>query len=218
MRLSLEKIFKNSKFMIFLGISSASLFLFSGIHGLYIGGLEYGVVDFFDNASLALLIICLLIAFRKGEVNVQKTLIGALLFFLFFKTFDAAAHHIEKYVTNSENLWDMIRLLSFAGLELGIFISYIVLQTDHEGSSKAIVFSRVFIVILLIFEIIYLATQQISFNNIELFIDLAEVLLILLIVCIQTKVQLYKQARSEAIKTNEWTPEYKKRCKEIFKF
>lgn len=218
MNSKLNKLFSNSKFMLITGVISALLFVGSNVPYIFAEGYELYRLDVFIEILLAALIIGLLIAFKKGEINIQKALMGALLFFFFNETFTNVIYSIEFYMNGYEGYLSSIVLLSICGvLELGIIVAHLIMQTDHEGSEKAISLSRVCTILLIIFDIVDIVRYSINMENIYLLTNLAETFLLIMIACMETKIQIYKKTRSDALKNGTWTTEAKNEAKKIFK-
>lgn len=220
----IEKIFSNTKFMMTVGILAAIICFVRHIPYAFLPDYPEFKFDFLAEIALPLLIVFLLIAFKKGETNIQKTLLGALLFFLVSMNFPYGIYYIEDYFLGGYDAswlyYGIIYTISGV-MEVGIFVSHCLLQSDHIGSNKLVVLNRLFCVVVIgvyVFDIFHsFVFEDIYLNNEYMLDSIAEILLIVMVICMETKIQMYKKIRTEAISSGTWTSEEKAKAKELFR-
>lgn len=219
----LEKLFSNSKVMITFGILSAILYIAAFVPNLFDNANPQYKLDFIPSAMFGIVIIYLLVAFKKGETNIQKALIGALLFYFAQSSFNEGFFALEDA---AYALWDGATyygaLYMIVGIfEYAIFFTHIALQSDHIGGKGLVTLNQLscFVVLFVyIFDIFYQCINVgFVFDTLYVLTDLAEALFIITIVCMETKIQNYKNARALAMENGTWTAQAKSEAKEIFK-
>lgn len=219
----LEKFFTNSKVMITFGVLSAILFIFGYVPYLFDSTQPQYMFDFIPSTMFAIVIFYLLYAFKKGETNIQKALMGALLFYFAQSSFMNGFYYLEDaayQISDSAYFYGTVYMI--AGMfEYIIFFSHVALQSDHVGSKALIKINQIscFVVLIVyIFAIFHqFITYGINLETIYVFVDFAEALFVFTIVCMETKIQNYKETRANAIANNNWTAEVKAQAKEEFR-
>lgn len=220
----IEKAFTNSKVMITFGILAALIYLFHAVPYFLNYDEPAFRFDFVPEIIITAVIVGLLIAFKKGETNIQKALMGALLFAMADMNFTNGFYNLEDYFFSEVGerfLYYGILFTVIGVLQLGIFISHILLQSDHIGSSSVIKVNQLLCILVIIVYAYDISHSFIAGSNYETYEymieDIGEVCVTVMIICMETKVQLYKKTRAEALANGTWTQEAKLRAKEIFK-
>lgn len=219
-----EKVFSSTKLMMISGILAAIICLVRHIPYAFIPDYPEYRFDFLAELAMPVLIVFLLIAFKKGETNIQKTLIGALLFFFVTVNFPYGIYYLEDYFLggyDASYLYYGIIYTIAGTMEVGIFVSHCLLQSDHIGSNKLVIINRIMCVVVIgvyVFDIFHsFMFEDAYLNNVYMLDSISEILLIVMVICIETKIQMYKKIRSQAIENGNWTLEEKAKAKELFK-
>lgn len=216
-----DKIFMNSKMMITCGIISAIFYFVGYIPYIFDTDNPAYMFDFVPEMMFSVIIILLLIAFKKGEINIQKALMGALLFYFAQETFSNGFWSIENYFAG----WHDEPIISIIFIILGIceyiiFFTHLLLQSDHVGR-KTFKINQILSIFLffalIILDMYYLIKDGFDFiDSSYMLIDLAEPLFIIMIVCMETKIQNYKLIRSSSIQNGTWNAEAKAEARKKF--
>lgn len=212
MKKTLKNIFNNSKVLLVSCIVGSISFIIAGI--LYIG--DYGLLSYsFPLFCVALVLISLFVSYKNGETNCQKSLMGALLFYLFADNLDMFATSIDY---NGLNNVITIRTGISVVLALIIFYNYLVAQSDHIGIKRNVIISQVTIFAMFVFFIVsFVQTLSAGALASDLFFYIAQISTYIMIVCIETKVQIYKGIRMKLKSEGAWNDETRKENKAIFK-
>lgn len=220
----IEKLFSSTKLMMICGILGAIICLVRHVPYAFLPDYPEFRFDFLAEIALPLLIVSLLFAFKKGETNIQKTLIGSLLFFFVSMNFPYGIYYLEDYFLGGYDasfLYYGIIYTIIGVMEVGILVSHCLLQSDHIGSNKLVIINRIMCVIVIAvytFDIFHSFMFEDMYLNNEYMLDsISEILLIVMVICIETKIQMYKKIRTQAIKNDNWTLEEKMKAKELFK-
>jgi len=167
-----------------------------------------------DGVFYIILITGLMAAYNKGETNVQKAILGALLMLL-------CKSNVE-IMWASINTGDTLLLIidiCILAFSLIIFVSHIILQSDHAGKKGALILNQC-CGLILIFIMIYGIYQIACMEDLPLF-DISFIipwaLTYLVLICIETRIQEYKSVRSHALSEDNWNEETRKEAKKIFK-
>ena len=212
MNKTLMNIFNNSKVLLVSCITGCICFIIAGV--LYIG--DYSLFSYsFPLFCVALVLISLLASYKNGETNCQKSLMGALLFYLFADNLDMFATSMD---LNGISNVITIRTGISAVLALVIFYNYLVAQSDHVGIQRNVIISQVTIIAMFIFFIVsFIQTLKTGVLVSDIFFYIAQISTYIVIVCIETKVQIYKGIRMKLKSENAWNDETRKENKKIFK-
>ena len=212
MKKTLKDIFNNSKVLLVSCIVGSISFVIAGI--LYIG--DYGLLSYsFPLFCVALVLISLFVSYKNGETNCQKSLMGALLFYLFADNLDMFSTSIDY---NGLNNVITIRTGISVVLALIIFYNYLVAQSDHIGIKRNVIISQVTIFAMFVFFIVsFVQTLNAGALASDLFFYIAQISTYIMIVCIETKVQIYKGIRMKLKSDGAWNDETRKENKAIFK-
>ena len=217
----IDKIFMNSKMMIICGIISAIFYFIGYIPYLFDTENPAYMFDFIPEMMFSVLIILLIVAFKKREINIQKALMGALLFFFAQETFTNGFWSIEEFFAGlHEELHLSLFFITLGIMEYAVFFTHLLLQSDHVGK-KAFKVNQILSIILLFTLIVFdiYSIMKYGFDIINsgyILINLAEPLFIIMIVCMETKIQNYKQTRYESIQNGTWNAKTKAEARKKF--
>lgn len=207
----IEKIFLNKWVFIISGLISTILFIYNGLHYMYIHSGDYyltGITQLF----IGLLIIGFMIAYKMGESSCQKSIIGAIFAALSVFQMEMFAYaKIEK--TFSFNIQLVLLVLT-----LLMLFNHLFLQAEHKRDRKYIVFNFIIIELVIIIRIYEYIHDLIHGNVVYDYIWSPELLFcLMMIVCIETRVYYYKKIRYDHLQNGTWTKEEKDKQKAIFK-
>ena len=212
MKKTLKNIFSSSKVLLVSCIIGCVSFIIAGF--LYLG--DYGLFSYsLPNFCVALVLISLLVYYKSGDTNCQKSLMGALLFFLFADNLIMFATSLDyNGIGNAFTIRTGISVV----LALIIFYNYLVAQSDHIGIKKSVIISQVAIFAMFIFFIVsFVQTLQAGALVSDIFFYIAQICTYIMIVCIETKVQIYKGIRLSLKSEGKWNDEARMENKKMFK-
>lgn len=212
MHKTLRKIFNDSKVLLLSCIIAFISFIISGC--LYY--CDYGLFSYsFPNFCASLILISLLICYKNGETNCQKSLMGALLFFLFTDNLDMFATSLDY---NGMGNVITIRTGISVVLALIIFYNFLAVQVDHVGIKKNVIISQATIIAMFIFFIFsFIQTLKAGALVSDVFFYIAQICTYVMIVCIETKVQIYKGIRLKLKTEGTWNDEARMEYKKMFR-
>ena len=212
MKEMLKTVFNNSKVLLVSCIIGCISFIIAGV--LYIG--DYGLLSYsFPLFCVALVLISLFVSYKNGETNCQKSLMGALLFYLFADNLDMFATSLDY---NGINNVITIRTGISVILALIIFYNYLAAQSDHIGIKINVIISQATIFVMLVFFIIsFIQTLKAGVLASDIFFYIAQISTYIMIVCIETKVQIYKRIRMRLKSEGAWNDDTRQENKKIFK-
>ena len=212
MKKILKIFFNNSKVLLISCIVGCISFIIAGV--LYID--EYKLFSYsFPSFCVALVLFSLLASYKNGETNCQKSLMGALLFYLFANNINMFATSIDY---NGINNIITIRTGVSALLALIIFYNYLVAQSDHVGIKTNVIISQGTILVMFIFFVVsFVQTMNAGILASDIFFYIAQFFTYITIVCIETKVQIYKGIRIKLKSNNAWNDDARIENKKIFK-
>lgn len=216
----MTKLLTKSKFLLVCAILTIILSLAGNVPYFFLEGYELFRFDCIAIIFDSICIIALLISFKKGSTNVQKTLLGALLYCSAYGTLENFLELLDLSGVGYELTFDVVVFAIFSLVDIGIFVSHIILQTDHKGSSKSIYAIYVFIVIMIITNTVYAVyslKNGISFDSLFIINNIGCDFFFLTILCIEKRVQCYKEIRLKATEEGNWTPEAKAEAKKLFR-
>lgn len=140
---------------------------------------------------------------------------GALLFYLFADNLDMFATSIDY---NGINNVITIRTAISAVLAFIIFYNYLVAQSDHIGIKRNVIISQATIFAMFIFFVVsFVQTIKVSVLVSNIFFYIAQISTYIMIVCIETKVQIYKGVRMRLKSEGAWNDDTRQENKKIFK-
>ena len=212
MKKVLKNVFNDSKVLLVSCIVGCISFVIAGI--LYIG--DYGLFNYsFPLFCVALVLISLFVSYKNGETNCQKSLMGALLFYLFTNNLDMFATSLDfNGISNVITIRTAISVL----LAFIIFFNYLAAQSDHIGIKRNVIISQVTIFAMFVFFIVsFVQTLKAGALVSDIFFYIAQISTYIMIVCIETKVQIYKGIRMKLKSENAWNDETRIENKKIFK-
>ena len=140
---------------------------------------------------------------------------GALLFYLFTNNLDMFATSLDfNGISNVITIRTAISVL----LAFIIFYNYLVAQSDHIGIKRNVIISQTTIFVMFIFFVVsFVQTLKAGALVSDIFFYIAQISTYIMIVCIETKVQIYKGIRMKLKSENAWNDETRKENKKIFK-
>ncbi len=212
MKETFKTIFSSSKVLLVSCLIGCIAFIISGL--LYIS--DYGLFSYsLPIFCISLILMSLLICYKNGETNCQKSLMGALLFFLFADNLNMFATSLDYYgMGNAITIRTGISVV----LALIIFYNYLVAQSDHIGVKKSVIISQVTIFVMFIFFIVsFIQTLKAGALMSDIFFYIAQICTYIMIVCIETKVQIYKGIRLKSKSEGTWNDEARMENKKMFK-
>lgn len=207
---AIENFFLNKVVFIISGVGSSILFIYNGFHYMYAHSGDYyltGITQLF----IGLLIAGLVIAYKKGEGSYQKTVIGAIFAALMVFQMEMFAYAKIKN-TFSYQMQLVLLILTFLML-----FNHLYLQVEHNGDEKYIVFNFIIINIVIIIRIYEYIHDIINGNVVNDYFWSPELLLcLIMILCIETRIQHYKKERFRHLQKGTWTKEEKEKQKNVF--
>jgi len=211
MKSALKSFFLNKTVLVLCVVLALCLWVIGGLLCLESPEL---LIKGLDSLAYIGLISGLLIAYRGGETNIQKALIGALLMLLCRSTAELMWESLE-----SGDKTGIILDAAAAVLSVVIFVAHLTLQSDHVGVKSSIILNQgcaVIIVLLFVCAIrqAYLAAGS-SEPNVVFIPGWAMTYLSL--VCMETRIQEYKRLRAEGRESGTWTEEKRREAKGLFK-
>lgn len=202
----IRKIYLSKELFIVSSVLTVCCYLFDAIRST-----AYG--SFCDYAWIFLgLVVLLQWAFLSGQINVQKMLFGSMLLAMIKE--QAEILQIDAAYAGSVVPLDVIEL----AFSVIIFVSHIYQQIDHKGKSLAPLVNQLlgFIgMIYLLSAITNITLYQQDFTN-YIFI-FGYVFNSIMVICMETRVEAYKQIRDKAREEGTWTEEKRKEAKKLFK-
>lgn len=212
MKKTLKNIFSSSKVLLVSCLIGCVSFIIAGF--LYLG--DYGLFSYsLPNFCVSMVLISLLVSYKKGEINCQKSLMGALLFFLF-------ADNLIMFATSLDynGIGNVITIRTGISVVLAliIFYNYLIAQSDHIGIKRSVIISQVTIFAMFIFFIVsFVQTLKAGALGSDIFFYIAQICTYIMIVCIETKVQIYKGIRLRLKSEGKWNDEARMENKKMFK-
>ncbi len=211
MKKGLKKFFISKTAILVFALVSICFWALWGV-GCLVNGFNYSIAS--DAIFYIALIVGLLIAYTSGETNVQKALIGALLLLLCNSNLEI----FWTYLIQGDLFFIIIDSITLV-LAIIIFIGHLVQQTDHAGKSSSLLLNQccgIMAIILLIYairQLIFIPEPRLD----DFPFIFAWVLTYLFLICIETRIQVYKQIRNENRAAGTWTEEKRQEAKELFK-
>lgn len=161
---------------------------------------------------LLVLTILILWAFFTGQINVQKMLFGAILLAMVYEQFNIL--ELDKEFLGYVSISDIITVV----LSIIVFLSHMYLQMEHDGKSVAI-FMNLFIGVIMLFFLITAVVNLVfvpdQFNTYVFLFGYA--INCIMVICMEMRVEKYKQIRDAARKEGTWTEEKRSEAKKLFK-
>ena len=217
----MTKLLTKTKFLVVCAVITLILFIAGNLPYSFMEDYSFYRFDVLVTLVDCVCLIALLIAFKKGETNVQKTLLGALIYGSMIGTFQNFIDYVDILSNGyADFVYDTVLFAAFSIGEIGLFVSHVILQSDHKGSKKAIYAIYVFVAIGIIANIVD-AIHEINLGltdgSLYLLNNFGCDFFFLTILCIEARVQAYKEIREKATANGTWTPEAKAEAKKLFK-
>lgn len=141
---------------------------------------------------------------------------GALLFYLFADNLDMFATSID---FNGINNVITIRTGISVVLAIIMFYNYLATQSDHVGLKRNVIVCQITVITMFVFFFIsFIQTLSGGALLSDVFFYIAEISTYVMIVYIETKIQIYKGIRMRLLADSAWNDETRKENKKIFKF
>lgn len=159
----------------------------------------------------------LFLAYYRGETSIQKLLFGSLFMFLIIDVIEILFVYIQYNSSFGPSYIVMTSIILL--LVVVLFISHILQQSDHVGKSISSLIGQclgLLIIAWFVFVIIMIASGKVSSSDITFAIGF--MFTCGMLICMETRINKYKQIRTEALAKNEWNEEARKEAKKIFKF
>jgi len=177
---------------------SAVLLLFSYIFTTSIDSLQSVI----SNLLFATSTICLYVSYRSHSKNVMKGMMGALLGFV---VMDALEQLL--FLDPSQIFQSGVQLI-YLVLAIALFAVHFLINMKHTPSTGKTAVFRIITVLMVIIQILW-AVELVMQNSkalgtvIAILMEAGYICMILLINCVETRLDIYRQDRSEA----GWTEE-----------
>ena len=165
-------------------------------------------------AVLYLMIIVLLfMAYKNGEINAQKMLMGSLLILY--------VHNYGNMIVSDYNngAWDsMIYSLIVFVLAVIVFAIHLLQQMDHSGKSESVSIGQIsglIIIVVLGWDIYRGIVDDLSICAVSFGISVMAA--VVMIICMETRIAEYKKIRDTKRAAGCWTDEAREEARKIFK-
>lgn len=198
-----------------------SSFLFFGVTAM-LGWLAWGISTIVCNNPIKLAIFGVIfflltggmtLSYIKGETNIQKMLFGSLILFLIVDYIEI----VEVYIT-----YQIIPTAIVTGITLVIlivfFICHALQQQDHIGKTVNVVINQccgIIIILTVAFLTVGLVYGTIVLTDYTF--SVAMVFTTCLIICMETRINVYKQIRAKHKANGDWNEETRAEAKKLFK-
>jgi len=167
-------------------------------------------------ADYALILIALVVllqwAFFAGQINVQKMLFGAMLLAMVQE--QCSILQLDAALGGGAIAMD-VAVLVFA---IVVFVCHIYQQMDHKGKSMASLINQLLGLIAFFFAltaVVNMLYAPAMFGNYVFLFGFAANTI--MIICMETRVETYKQIRDKARAEGTWTEENRQEAKKLFK-
>ena len=159
-----------------------------------------------DKMKIITIIISIVVIF-----SMLFSVCGTLLFYLFADNLDMFATSLDfNGISNIITIRTGISVI----LALVIFYNYLVAQSDHVGIKRNVIISQITIFAMFIFFVVsFIQTLKTGVLVSDIFFYIAQISTYIMIVCIETKVQIYKGIRMKLKSENAWNDETRKENK-----
>ncbi len=207
-----KSFFTNSNTLLLSAMFAEIFYLIAGVLAIEKSGNNLVALPHF---LIAALLIILLISLKNGETNCQKATLGALIFYICADNLTVAVNGI------SSKDAVILKLIPFVltALYFIVFINHLLLQSDHIGISLPEMVNKIVLAVLPVCIIAYMIALGAKANTkeYEWIYDIASLFAVLLIVCVEAKIQSYKKFRAESKQNGTWNEETRAKAKETFK-
>jgi len=206
MREKIWNVYLNKYLLIIAAVLSIGCYLADAIWAINDGESSYYAW------KLMVLVILLLWSFFSGQINVQKMLFGAML--LAMVTEQVQILELDVILTGHVQIMDVCSII----IAVIVFFSHMCQQMEHSGKSPAIIINQllgltgILFLITAILNLIFMPTE--CSNYVFLF---GYVFNCIMVICMETRVETYKQIRDKARSEGTWTEENRREAKKLFK-
>ena len=182
-----------------------------GINALLNGNVRNFVYAFI----LLELIVILLISFKNGETNMQKTLLGALMMFIIAIDLNDFFNELENTVNPKPiQVMDVLIIL----ILMIAFICHLYQQSDHSGENLSVIANQGCGLVIVVKVINDICSGLLTSSDLSsVFYSVGFIFTLFLIICIETRIAEYKRIRLENKVKNTWNEENRAKAKELFK-
>jgi len=184
--------------------------------GFMVWGINYIIKSNYTKAMIAfifaILILMLFIAYKKGQTNLQKMLLGGLLTYMVFDYLSSLINHLQMSYPASTITWILNSIFIII-----VFISYMRQQMDHKGASISTVVSQCCGIMMVgaFLHQLYNAYYMIStLPTVLWWISISATYIYIIAMC--TRINEYKKIRTAKKAEGNWTEEERKKAKKIF--
>jgi len=186
------------------------------IVGFLAWGINYITISKYSSAIYAFvfvtLIVMLFIAYKKGQTNLQKMLLGGLLTFMLFDYLSCLVENLGSPYIGTIITW----VLNSVFIVI-VFISHMRQQMDHKGSSISTVVSQccgIMLVGTVLRQIEHVFENYITLTTILW--TISSFATYIFIISMETRINEYKKIRSAKKAEGCWTEEERQKAKKIF--
>jgi len=157
------------------------------------------------------LVSLLVVSYFSGNISVQKMLFGALLMFM--------VKEILELMWMEEILYGRFYVdIALLILSVGIFFAHMFMQMDHTGKTPALIVNQLLGIVAAVF--IFYAVEncfapECTVHDVSF--PLAYAATCIMVICMETRIEKYKEIRKEAQADNSWTEEKREEAKKLFK-
>lgn len=150
-------------------------------------------------------LITLAVSYKKHAKNIMKPMMGALLAASFFCDLPLAVDMLSNgqwYYDNVGDVWAIYEILVIFSLMgyLAILIFHMIINSDHHSSPAKVKINQIIIILVMVVyvgEIIIslFINRSVSFMLAKICCSLANIALLDMIIAIESKLDLFRQAR-----------------------
>ena len=198
--------------LLVFAVLSILLFLGWGIYKVCAGSYLYGVYTVIYVA----LIVSILVSYKRCATNCQKALIGILLMFILRDELDVAYFAFcnpDIFSASTRILMVLIVVL------FSIFlINYVLMLSDHVGDKYLSWINNVALVLLFVVYVVLVKISVGGHITDAVLLKAAELMVVMMISCINMRVQSYKRIRAAARANGTWNEDTRKEAKKLFVF
>lgn len=192
--------------------------------GAIVGWISWAIVSFVNNETklgvfaiiFAVITFSLMLSYIRGETSIQKLLFGALFMFLIIDMIEILFVYISLIDKVGVAYVVLSSLILFA-LTL-LFVCHIIEQSDHVGKSMFGLVGQlcgILMLLWLIFVIVMIAKKLVSESDISFAVSF--VFTVFMLICMETRINKYKQIRSEKMSQGAWSEEARQEAKKLFR-
>lgn len=209
----IEDIFTKTPILLIAGIVAVAVNVIDLIAELVI----YKSVSLYCIPVILYIALCadLLVVYKKGETTAQKTLLGSLLTILLYENLKILISNIEGGAPISDIIMAWIATVCY----VLVFVNHIFMQHDHKGVRIYSVVNQITLPVLFMVYIFNAITFTVNpFGIFDILWNVSMISILLMIICMETRIQKYKRYRRAKEDAGEWNEETRKKAKKIFSF